>query len=93
MAGKARLFGLFSVILSQTASGGIHPLRRNGPSEAEAVQQVVYLILACHNARFGGVELWAIKQAFVLAFRTCSRFRDVFQIGRASCRERVLAMV
>ena len=30
---------------------------------------------ACHNARFGGVELWAIEQAFVLAFRTCSRFR------------------
>lgn len=61
MAGKARLFGLFSVILAQTASGGVNLLRRNGPSEAEAVQQVVYLILACHNARLAGVELWTIE--------------------------------
>lgn len=61
MAGKARLFGLFSVILSQTAPGGVNPLKRNGPSEAEAVQQVVHLILACHHARLAGVELWTIE--------------------------------
>lgn len=61
MAGKARLFGLFSLFLSCAASGRVNDLRQNGPSEAKTVQQIVHLILACHHARFAGIKLWTIK--------------------------------
>ncbi|MNN92349.1 hypothetical protein D3C81_2106160 [compost metagenome] len=63
----------------QTGREAVAPTSGLHESEPETVQQVVNLILTCHNAGFRGVNLRAVQQTFVLTFWTGALLRDVLQ--------------